>query len=283
MRYFENHDGRIVLILPFFDKVLVGSTDIPILDPDQAQCTEDEVDYILGLVKRVYPNIPVEHRQIVFRFSGVRPLMAAQASTPGQISRDHLLHIIEPDQGLDFPVFCLVGGKWTTFRSFAVQASDLALDRLGCARTIKTQELPIGGGKGYPCSPEERRAWLNEIMTPGLPVERLEVLLERYGTYGVDVAHTLRDFPDDQPLKNHPGYSRGEIAFMATQERLVHLEDLLLRRTSLAMSGQINGALLTELAECVASALDWSEERLQLETTRRRVVNDQTWGNPVMD
>jgi glycerol-3-phosphate dehydrogenase len=80
-----------VLIFPFFDKVIIGTSDIPIEDPDDARCTEEEVDYFIDLVARVFPDIKVSREHIVFRFSGVRPLEYSEAKTTGQISRDHRL------------------------------------------------------------------------------------------------------------------------------------------------------------------------------------------------
>ena len=81
--FFENKDGRIVLIFPLFDKVLIGTSDLPIEDPDDARCTEEEVDYFLDMIKTVFPDISVTREQIVFRFSGVRPLEYSQSKTTG--------------------------------------------------------------------------------------------------------------------------------------------------------------------------------------------------------
>ena len=67
--FFENKDGRIVLIFPFFDKVIIGTSDIPIENPDDARCTEEEVDYFIDLVARVFPDIKVStgsHRVPLF-------------------------------------------------------------------------------------------------------------------------------------------------------------------------------------------------------------------------
>jgi glycerol-3-phosphate dehydrogenase len=93
--FFENKDGRIVLIFPLFDKVLVGTSDIPIENPDEALCTEQEVDYFLEMIGKVFPDIEVNRKHIVFQFSGVRPLEFSQARTTGQISRDHSIQVTE--------------------------------------------------------------------------------------------------------------------------------------------------------------------------------------------
>src|SRR5690606_1920846 len=116
--FFENEDGRIVLILPYLNRVMVGTTDIRIDNPEQAACTEEEVDYILALIDKVFPDITVDRSHIVFRFSGVRPLPASGDSRTGSISRDHSIRTVEAGNGLNFPIHSLIGGKWTTFRAF---------------------------------------------------------------------------------------------------------------------------------------------------------------------
>ena len=72
--YFENDDGRLVLILPFFDRVMIGTTDTRIDNPDEAVTTDAEVDYLLAMVNKVFPSVRLERSHIVFTFSGVRPL-----------------------------------------------------------------------------------------------------------------------------------------------------------------------------------------------------------------
>ena len=55
--FFENKDGRIVLIFPLFDRVLIGTSDIPVDHPDEVRCTDDEIHYFLDLVLRIFPTI----------------------------------------------------------------------------------------------------------------------------------------------------------------------------------------------------------------------------------
>jgi glycerol-3-phosphate dehydrogenase len=80
--FFENSDGRIVLMYPIMNRVLVGTTDIPVDMRDEIVCTDEEVDYFFDLVSRVFPHIEINHSQIVYRYSGVRPLPATEMSTP---------------------------------------------------------------------------------------------------------------------------------------------------------------------------------------------------------
>ena len=207
--FFENKDGRIVLIFPLFDKVMIGTSDLPIEDPNSARCTDDEVDYFIEMVGRVFPGIQVRREQIVFRFSGVRPLAYTNAKLAGQITRDH--HIQEDKLG-DLPVYSLVGGKWTSFRAFSEQATDRALAFLNLSRKTNTRTLPIGAGK------------------------------EAFA------------------LKTDPHYTPFEIAAMAKREKIIHLDDLVLRRTLLAYLGQLTRPLLDDLANELGQALGWDKE-----------------------
>jgi glycerol-3-phosphate dehydrogenase len=87
--FFENSDGRIVLMYPLLGRVIVGTTDIPLDNPDEAECTEEEVEYFFDLASHVFPNIALDRSQIVYRYSGVRPLPAAGDVSPGVVSRDY--------------------------------------------------------------------------------------------------------------------------------------------------------------------------------------------------
>jgi len=268
--FFENKDGRIVLIFPLYDKVIVGTSDIPVENPDDVHCTEEEVDYFIELVGRVFPDIKVGRGQIVFRFSGVRPLAhTGSAKTTGQITRDHHIQVLEGEwTRLGFPVYSLVGGKWTSFRAFAEQVTDKALTFLGRPRGKSTQEIPIGGGRNYPHTPEELKRTLDGMAAwTGCPAGRVQSLFERYGTHAESVALFIAK-QADKPLKSLPDYSRREIAFLLLNEKIVHLDDLVLRRTMLAMLGQLTRPALDEVADVVGESLGWSEAQKKSEISR---------------
>ncbi len=262
--FFENKDGRICLIFPMLDKVIIGTTDIRSDIPDPI-CTDEEVDYMIELVSYVFPGTKIDRSQIVFQFCGVRPLPHSSASRTGSISRDHSIRTIEPDAKIYFPVLSLIGGKWTTFRAFSEQVADAALERLGRSRQKDTKNTPIGGGKGYPTSDSARQQWLSALQQKsGLTAERVNTLFERYGTYASDIALYCAD-GDDQPLQSQPTYSQREITFLAAHEKIIHLDDLLLRRSLLAMLGLVTGDLLEEVASILASVLGWTDDQRQQE------------------
>lgn len=275
--FFENRDGRIVLIFPLYDRVLVGTSDIKIENPDEARCTDEEVDYFIGMIERVFPSIKVTREQVVFRFTGVRPLPSSGAKTTGQVSRDHHIEVLSGDwTDLDFPVYSLVGGKWTSFRAFAEQVTDKTLAYLGQTRQKDTRDLPIGGGRGYPQGEEERRKHIEGLAAwTGLSRDRLEVLFDRYGTRTEAVASFIKRAMD-VPLKSLPDYTRREIMFLAQYEKAVHLDDIFLRRTMLAMLGQLTKESVDELADGMGESLGWSREQKNAEVARaRRLLADR--------
>ena len=266
MIYFVNRDGRICIFYVVDGKVIAGATDIPADDPETV-CDEGEVDYLLQSLQQAFPSIHVDRSHVVFRFCGVRPLPRSNALTPGQISRDHSFPVLPAGNGIDFPVYSLVGGKWTSFRALAEQTADAILRVLGRPRVRSSADLPIGGGKGYPRLPEGT----------GLAQQRLLVLLERYGTVADRVAAYMQAGPD-APLASHAGYSRREIEYMALNERVVHLDDLIMRRTLIGILGELSLPLLKELAAIVSRVLEWPEEKTAAEIERTVEIFKRVYG-----
>jgi glycerol-3-phosphate dehydrogenase len=272
MIYYETPEGRVAIAMPWLGKSLIGSTDIRVGDPDEVRCTDDEVDYMLDSIRQVFPGLKVDRSDILSRFSGVRPLRYSDAAATVQVSRDHFCAVNEPDEHIDFPVYSMTGGKWTTFRAFAEQVTDTLLERLGSERRLASDDVEIGGGRGYPQDEEAAKRWVSSISErTGLDVERIETLLARYGTRAEQVCGFIADC-DDSPLANHPTYTRGEIEFIVRVECVVHLDDLLLRRTAIALLGELTPDLLRELAGIVGGVLDWSDERIDAEIARAKAI-----------
>jgi glycerol-3-phosphate dehydrogenase len=269
--FFENHDGRIVLILPYVDgKVMVGTTDIRIKDPEDAVCTDEETDYMLALVSRVFPGLKVGREHIIFAFSGVRPLPASDKGYTGNVSRDHSIVISEAGAGgLPFAVLSLVGGKWTTFRAFSEQAADAVLSRLQAARKVSTEHMALGGGRDYP---SDAVVWVRTMaQETGVSQERMQILFERYGTQARTIAGFMAD-GEDAPLVHHAGYTRRELMYLAATEQVNRLDDVLLRRTLMAWLGGMSVGLLEEVAGIIGGVLGWDEARRRDEVQRARDI-----------
>jgi glycerol-3-phosphate dehydrogenase len=276
--FFENEDGRIVLIYPLKGRVLVGTTDLEHEMGDPVVCTEAEVDYFIDLIGQVLPTVPVQRSQIVYRFSGVRPLPGHGELSPGFVSRDYRIESA-PLVGGDATVLSLVGGKWTTFRASAEDLADRALELLAQPRRRSTRGVPIGGGRGYPVTERARQQWIASHAVD-VPAARVATLLDRYGTVAASVVEAIAQDPDDALLDHAPTYSSGELRHVAATEDVAHLDDLLLRRTSIAFTGGATPDAVAEVADAVAPVLGWDADRVSLEVARaleRVHAADPTW------
>ncbi|WP_316359582.1 glycerol-3-phosphate dehydrogenase/oxidase [Devosia sp.] len=249
MIYYENEDGRICIAFPYLGKVLVGSTDMRIDDPDTAIASPAEQDYILASLAQVFPGIIIAPEEIVFRFAGVRPLPASAAAVTGRIPRDHFCEMIEDEP----PVLCMIGGKWTTFRSFGALAADTAMDQLGVFRHVDTASLAIGGGRDFP---DDTQSWIADLAArTGLPVPRIAALLDRYGTRAAEIApHVGAD-------ADIAGHSAAELSHLIAHEQVETLADLLIRRTTIAITGDLSLAVIDRGLELLSAARGWTAAR----------------------
>lgn len=250
MVYFGTADGRVNLLYPFAGKVLVGSTDLPTPDPDQARCTAEEEDYLRAAAAEVFPDLPIRPDQVVQRFCGTRPLPRTDGQDIGLVTRDHSIARLALPDGT--PVLCLIGGKWTTFRGFSEQTTDEVLGLVGRKRRVSTAGMQIGGGRNLPPDAEGREALAERLARDaGLAVERVRALLGRYGT-GVRTYLTGLSGPET-PLPGCPEYSVEEIRHICRNERVQTVEDVLRRRTLITLTGQdspeVRAAVTAILAE----------------------------------
>ena len=266
MIYFEADDGRICLVYGYLGQALVGSTDIPYDDPDNVRCEEHEIDYFIDSVRSLLPGLRFDRDQITYSYSGIRPLPASDASSPGLISRDHSAPVFEPQDGRPFPIISLVGGKWTTFRGFAEEAADTVLTRLQRSRKTSTERLAIGGGRDFPVSSNERATWIRSIAAKtGVEASRADELLGRYGTTAAAILAHRSECSDDQRISGAQRHSTLEIDWIARQELVVHLSDIVFRRTTLAIEGLLTIQGLREIGAIAAAALRWDAQRLAKE------------------
>jgi glycerol-3-phosphate dehydrogenase len=279
--FFEHTDGRIVLIYPMGDRVLVGTTDIRADMDEDAVCTDEEITYFFDLIKHVFPDITITRESIVYSFAGVRPLPRDDAEHPGFVSRDYRIERADREiAGTSVPVLSLVGGKWTTFRALSEHMTNDVLAILGHRRKVSTAKLPIGGGADFPPTEPDVQAWIARHVSDDLDAARVEGLLTRYGTRATDVI-TYLTAGEDRVLSSTPELSLREIEFMVRHEQIGHLIDVLIRRTSLAFRGLVTAELLTELAQTLAGPLGWDTARIRQEITHAQDVLQRFHGVPV--
>lgn len=272
MIFFENSDGRVCIVFPYLGKVLAGSTDIRVKQATRVKCEDAERDYILSSLSLIFPKIGVAASQVVFSYSGIRPLPKSDQDFTGRISRGHFVKQLPGTP----PQFCMVGGKWTTFRAFAEETTDVVLAELGSARTCDTLALPIGGGAHYPSNPFILEQDLMERFD--ISPTRSRYLVNAYGTRAHAVMAFCAGRDDDIAIAAATQITVAEVVFLITHEQVVRLSDLLLRRTSLAITGTISTQHVERIAAIAAAELGWDAVRRDQESTELLTELDTYFG-----
>ncbi len=253
MFYFENGDGRVCIVFPYQGKVLAGATDIRVERAGRVRCEPDELDYILAALREVFPGIDVTPEDVVFSYSGIRPLPQSDHGFTGRISRGHEVRRLDGT----LPQFAMIGGKWTTFRAFAEDATDAVLFELGRTRIRTTVDLPIGGGASFPDQP----AVLMVELTGKHRVDpdRAAMLIDLFGAKAKEVA---AEGEDATPL---PGslLTKGDIRWMIRHEFVGRLSDIVLRRTPLAITGSVSMELIEAIGQILADERNLSDTAIK--------------------
>ncbi|MCU1521225.1 MAG: glycerol-3-phosphate dehydrogenase [Arthrobacter sp.] len=254
--YYESKtDGRLVLVIPWMGRYLIGTTDLRFdADPGEARCDADEMDYLLGEVNELIPGANLTPKDVLFTYSGVRPLPYAPDVEEWEIPRSHVLH----DHAPELPgLITVVGGKLTTYRQLAEDAVNDAFKRLGRkSPKCVTANLPLPGAAG---NFEEARLALR---ADGLADKTVERLLALYGTRALDVVAQAGGAGVGLPvLDQASGALEAEILLAVRHEFAKTLTDVLARRMLLAFEPGHGLDTAGRAAAVMGAECGWDEDR----------------------
>lgn len=259
MVYYENTDGRICIVFPYLGRVLAGSTDIRVEAARRVRCEPEEQAYMLDSLRLVFPGIDVRAEDVVFSYSGIRPLPKSDHDYTGRISRGHsILRLDGP-----VPQFCMIGGKWTTFRAFGEQTADAVLAELGRSRRVSTRDMAIGGGADFGDPPGLARALTTRF---GLSPERAAYLLETYGSGAVAVAEFCQA-RGAAALAPGLELTDAEVLWSVEHEFAQTVSDIVLRRSALAITGQVSMEIIDRIAAVIGTARGLTAEAVAAQKT----------------
>jgi glycerol-3-phosphate dehydrogenase len=248
-------EKSVLFVIPWDRHWIIGTTDTPWdHEPDRAAATRTDVEYLLAHVNSVLRE-PLTPDDVVGVYAGLRPLLDGASEDTATLSREHA--VAEPAPGF----FVVAGGKYTTYRVMAADVVDAAVAGLGRAVAPSlTQHLPIHGAVGF------RELWAGrERRETGLPARTVERLLGRYGSAVNDLFAMIERAPGlARPLAGATGYLAAEVVYAVTHEGALDLDDVLSRRTRIAIEYPDRGlAAAEEVAGLVAGPLRWSDEERQ--------------------
>src|SRR5689334_1000473 len=180
----QNADNRIGFVIPYQDKYsLIGTTDVPVDEFEHPHISAEETQYLVALAN-AYLAKPISKRDIVWSYSGVRPLYDDGASDPSAVTRDYVLKVdaLPGDPGPDrAPVLSSFGGKITTYRKLAEHAMRELAPYFPGMKAPWTATAPLPGGD---LPNRDREAWNAELAKryPQMPPPLLRALARRHGT-----------------------------------------------------------------------------------------------------
>ncbi len=229
---FQNPDNRIVFAIPYeHDFSLVGTTDVEELgDPGKARISPDETNYLLEVLGRYFKKPPTL-ADVVWSYSGVRPLIDDASGDPSKVTRDYELEWIKTPA----PLLNVWGGKITTFRKLAEESVDILRSVVPTRRGAWTAHAPLPGGDlsalipatGEPVA--DFAAFVQALATR-YPKVAPKVLLRLARAYG-GLATEILDAPLGSEIA--PTVYEGELAYLRRNEWAISADDVLLRRSKL--------------------------------------------------
>ena len=234
----KTSDDRVLFIIPWYGKILLGTTDTPI-DQNLIEpvALEKEIDFILHTAQN-YLSRPPGRDDVLSVFAGLRPLAAvSKKQHTKEISRSH--KILVSDSGL----VTIIGGKWTTYRKMAEDIVDKAISVAGLKKTnCVTKQLKIHGNAG------------NENNTRSV-----------YGTDEEKINELIKNEPwFDKQLDDQFPYKEVHVIWSVREEMAMTVEDVLARRLRiLFLNAQTAIDLAPRVARLIAMELNCDEEWIQ--------------------
>jgi len=227
---FQNEDRRIVFAIPYEQEfTLLGTTDVDFHgDPASVTIEPAEIAYLCALANRYFKQ-PLTPAEVVWSFSGVRPLLADEASDPMSVTRDYALEL----ERQPAPMLSVFGGKLTTYRRLAEDAVDLVSTALSRRRARWTAGALLPGGdlphgslavflrtlaRRYPWLPDALR--LRYALAYGTRIERVLGSAASLGGLGEEILPQLYE---------------NELEYLYREEFAHSAQDILWRRSKLGL------------------------------------------------
>jgi glycerol-3-phosphate dehydrogenase len=257
-------DGRPYFIVPWNGRYMIGTTDIRYEDDlDYVEASEEEINYMVEETNRVIPEANLTRDDVLFTYSGVRPLPYQPEGAEGGVTRRHLLYDhAEKDPKID-GLISTIGGKLSTYPTLAREMVDEVYKKLGRrAPKSRTDEVPVPGG----ATGDFKSFAARFKATSGLTDELAERLLK---VYGVRAPEVLDEAGDDHSLRVplspsatvESGLLGAEVLYAFRHEMAQTLSDVLLRRTMVGLGPRVALDVDEAAAQVAVRHLGWSQER----------------------
>ncbi|SKA38562.1 glycerol-3-phosphate dehydrogenase [Enhydrobacter aerosaccus] len=229
----QNEDNRIVFVIPYErDFSLIGTTDITVETSDKPVCSPEEIAYLCDIAGH-YMAKPVTPADVVWTYSGVRPLFDDGDDDPSAVTRDYHLEVDAPEGG-GAPILSVFGGKITTYRRLAEHALEDLRPFYPSMGNAWTAHKALADGE-MADAPSFEQAFDRFVegacaAKPGLPRDLVRVLARRHGTGLDDLLDEVRTVADLGRCFGGHLYE-AEVRYLMREEWAAEPDDVLWRRT----------------------------------------------------
>lgn len=240
----KTEDGRVLFAIPWYDEVVVGTTDTPLDEISmEPKALDQEIDFILRTADLYLKRSP-KRKDVLSIFAGLRPLAADHSNTGAtrEVSRRHKITL--SGSGL----VSVIGGKWTTYRRMAEETIDKA---------IKAGFL------------EKRRCQTHHLPLSDINVSNNGGRFKIYGSGYPEIEQIIKENPSaGLPMHKDLPYTRAEIFWICRNEMPVNLEDVLSRRTRAILlntraSAEIANEVASIMAETMGCDINWQAAQIR--------------------
>jgi len=248
-------DRRPFFVIPWNGNYLIGTTDVRFEgDPDLVRCEPWEIDYLLSETNRAFPAAGLTPENVLYTYSGVRPLPFTTNNDQQRITRRHFIREHPHAKNL----ISIIGGKLTTYRGLAEECIDLVFQKLGRRFTrTDTAHVPLPGAVDF-------SSFVREFREFSTPVR--DRLLRVYGARAAEVADLAkRDHQLAKPFNKDQNALAAEVVFAFEREFATTLTDCFLRRTMLGLNADLGLNDIGAAADICKRRLGWSDERARAE------------------
>lgn len=228
--FFQGEDGRIIFAIPYEeDFTLIGTTDMDHQgDPSHPACTDAEADYLCAFASRYFAR-PVTRADVVWTYSGVRPLYNDGAKSAQAATRDYVLSLDSNGP----PILSVFGGKITTYRKLSESALTLIAPSLAPTQGNWTAGVPLAGGD-FPVGDAPRLIRELKLRYPFLSDYTSRRLIRAYGTEAATLLGSART-DADLGRAFGAGLTEVEVRWLTSREFARTAEDVVWRRSKLGL------------------------------------------------
>jgi glycerol-3-phosphate dehydrogenase len=260
----ETEDGRILYVIPWGSRAVIGTTDTGSGDLNDPQAGPEDIAYLLKHVND-YLEVNLTHDDILSVYAGYRPLVKSRGARAADLSRTHV--VLQENNGM----VTIVGGKLTTYRRMAQDTVDVLAKRDEMPISHPTRQLLLAGAIGWRDAKREIEARGHKL---GLEPEIVEHLEFNFGSTAGDILDLV---DEDSSLRKRivPDlpYIYAEVVYACRGEMAMTLEDVLARRTRIILEDAARGAgVAAEIAALMAGELNWSSDQTRAQVERYRAL-----------